>query len=103
MRNQLRRGGLKYISFIILDLLCLVLSNVIAVQLYLRYGDLPLNLSEYAVLVGYMLVIDLGVTLVVNTLNRVLRRKFTKELTQSVKHVGISFVMLAGVSSSYIF
>ncbi len=95
MRNQLRRGGLKYISFIILDLLCLVLSNVIAVQLYLRYGDLPLNLSEYAVLVGYMLVIDLGVTLVVNTLNRVLRRKFTKELTQSVKHVGISFVMLA--------
>ena len=95
MKNQLYRGGMKYISFIILDLICLAFSNAAAVQLYMYYNDRSVSLTEHAVLAAYTLVIDIIVTFMFNTLNRVLRRKLLKEITQCIKHVGISFVILA--------
>ncbi len=95
MKEQLKRGRLKYISFILLDLVCLVLANVIAVGIYLKYTSrFTYGLSDYITVVIYMLVIDVLVTLAFNTLNRVLRRRKRKEFIDCFKHVGISMVIL---------
>ena len=95
MREQLRRGGLKYVSFIFLDLVCLVIANALSVLIYLEFGDLSFRIADYAVVVAYMAVIDVVVTLAFNTLNRVLRRRKKKEVAESAKHVVICFVILA--------
>lgn len=95
MKDQFCRGGLKFISFILLDLICLVLSNCIAVQMYTNLRDWYFGIQNYIIIILYMAVIDIVVTTSYNTLDRVLRRKLDKEMIECVKHVGISFVMLA--------
>lgn len=95
MKEQLRHGGLKYISFVFLDIVCLVIANIIAVWVYLHTGDLTYSVGGYAMVVVYMIVIDIIVTIAFNTLNRVLRRKKRKEIVECAKHVGLSFVILA--------
>ena len=95
MRDQFRRGRLKWVSFILLDLICLVIANGIAVWIYLVFGDLSFGIADYALIVAYMVVIDFVVTIAFNTLDRVLRTRKKKELIESAKHVLISFVGLA--------
>ena len=95
MSEQLRRGGLKYISFILLDLFCLLIANVVAVYLYLQFGDLRFGIADYAIVACYMAVIDVVVIIAFNTLDRVLRRRKKKEIVESAKHVFISIVILA--------
>lgn len=98
MRNQLRYGKLKYVSFILLDLLCLVAANFIAARLYLNVlhaKRIHYSYEDYRSIVVFMLAIDVFITLAFNTLNRVLRRRLVKELVASLKHVALSFVLLA--------
>ena len=98
MRNQLRYGKLKYVSFILLDLLCLVAANWLAAKLYLNAQNVKrfhYSYKDYRSIVVFMLAIDVFITLAFNTLNRVLKRRLVKELVESVKHVALSFVVLA--------
>ena len=95
MKEQFRRGRLKFISFIIIDLFCLVMANALAVKIYFNFSESIFDVSNYAVVVAYMAVIDIIVIIAFNTLNRVLRRNKKKEIVESVKHVGISIVILA--------
>ena len=97
MLEELRYGRAKYISFIILDLLCLILSNVLAACLYLDKRSGRYGYDDYSSVVAIMIVIDIVVTIAFNTLCRVLRRRKRKELSQGLKHVGLSFVMLTVV------
>ncbi len=95
MKQQLRYGRMKFISFILLDLLCLYFANMLAVKLYDQVGELRLKYNDYHTVVIMMLVIDVLVSIFFNTLNRVLRRSMLSEIIESVKQVGISFVLLA--------
>lgn len=95
MKDQLKRGRLKFISFIFLDIVCLIIANLIAVYVYLELSYLSFAIIDYAVVVAYMAVIDVVVTIAFNSLNRVLRRRKKKEIIESAKHVLISFVLLA--------
>lgn len=95
MKEQLRRGGLKFISFIVLDIVCLIIANVVAVWAYLHMDFLIYGMSDYAIVIVYMVAIDIIVTVSFNTLERVLRRRTKKELAECAKQVGLSFVILA--------
>lgn len=95
MRDQLRRGRLKYISFILLDLLCLIIANVLAVLIYLRFGTISFGFADYTIVIAYMAAIDVLVTIGFNTLDRVLRRRKKKEIKESLKHIILCFVILA--------
>ena len=95
MFDQIRRGGIKYIFFILLDVLCLALSNVIAFLIYSFVGDYPFEFSDYIILIIYMIIIDVLVNVSFNSLNRVLRRNNLRELYECFKHVAICFVILA--------
>ena len=94
MKEQLRRGRLKLISFILLDLIALVIANVIAVGIYSDIGELSFGYNDYIVVVVYMMVIDIIVTIIFNTLNRVLRRITKTEIVECLKHVIICMVIL---------
>ena len=95
LKNQIQYGRLRYISFIILNVLCLVLANVLAARLYLGKGLHHYGFDDYRSIVMYMIPIDVFVALCFNTLNRVLRRNTGAEVLESAKHVVISFVLLA--------
>ena len=97
MRNELRHGRLKYVSFIILDLCCLYGANLLASWLYLEKNVRRYSYEDYRSIVLIMLGIDLLVTLLFNTLKQVLRRRKRKEIIESLKHVIISFGFLAFV------
>jgi hypothetical protein len=98
VKNQLRYGKLKYISFVLLDLLCLAGANMLAAWIYISTHNTRRHRYSYAdhwSIVVFMLVIDVFITIAFNTLNRVLMRRALKEIIASVKHVALSFVLLA--------
>lgn len=96
MGAELRFGKARYIYFILVDIFCLVLANSLASWLYLGKvlsGTYAYN--DYRPIVFIMVLIDLTVTISLNTLSHVLRRRTRRELTEGVKHIGSSFVILA--------
>lgn len=97
MKEQLRYGRLAYLSFIFIDIICLVLSNYLASLVYLEKSVTDYGYDDYRSVMIFMLLIDLGVTGFMNTLNRVQRRRKRKEIIEGIKHVGTSFVVLAVV------
>ena len=94
MKSQFIYGRLRYVSFILLDILCLIVANIIAAQIYLTFNKQRFELTEYAVMVLYMVIIDIFVTIAFNTLSNVLRRNKQEEVIASTKHVASSFLLL---------
>ena len=97
MKSEIRLGRWKYISFIIIDLQCLALANLLAAKIYLSLGILSYSYQDYISVVVIMMGIDVIVTVVFHTLKRVLRRRKRKEILESLKHVLLSFALLAFV------
>lgn len=97
MKEELRYGKAKFVSFIILDVIGLILSNYLASLIYLGRVVGHYGYDNHRSVVAIMVIIDLGVTIACNTLCRVLRRRKRKELLEGAKHVAISFVALAVV------
>lgn len=95
MKEEFRYGGIRYISFIILDIVCLIASNVIAAALYLNNKYPDYSFVDYSSIVVIMIFADILVTLALNTLCRVLRRRKRVEMMQGAIHVAVSFVILA--------
>ena len=97
MKNEIRYGGIKYLSFVLLDIICLILANVLAFWIYSKYGTHKYSYADYRSIVAFMVGIDLLVTIVFNTLKWVLRRRKRREILESIKHIGISFALLSAV------
>ena len=97
MINEIRYGKVRYFSFIILDLACLILANMLAFWLYQKYGINRYNYEDYRSIVVFMIAIDLLVSFVFNTLRQVLRRRKRREVIESFKHIAISFALLSAV------
>ncbi len=97
MKNELRHGKLYYISFVVLDLICLVASNMIALKLYTGKNLAGYGYKEYRSVVFIMIFVSLAVMFGFNTLEGVLRRRKRRELIQSLRQVGLSFVILGAV------
>ena len=95
MKKELRFGRFSFCSFVFLDLFCVVVSNWIAVLIYQNQGQANYSFSQHLPVITAMIVIDLLVTGLLNTLCRVLRRRKRKELIEAAKHVGISFAALS--------
>lgn len=96
MIYSFRYGRWRYLSFILLDMFLLTLANYIAAKLYL-HGQTTYGYSQYAPVVIIMLVIDLAVTIGLNTLDLVLRQGMIKDIKRGAKHIGASFVALSVV------
>ena len=97
MKNELRHGKGYFISFIIVDLVCLVISNMVALKLYIGTNFIGYGYEEYRTVIVFMVLVDLAVTCIFNTLKGVLRRRKRLELLQSARHIGLSFVILGAL------
>lgn len=97
MKNEIRYGKIKYISFIVLDIICLVLANILAARVYLDNRFRNYGFDDHRPVVLIMIIIDILVTIVLNTLSRVLRRKKRIEIREGLKHIAASFFTLAVV------
>lgn len=98
VKDDLFVGKLKYISFVLLDVLCLIAANLLAAKLYLDQAAVGnYGYDNYRPVVLIMVVIDIFVTIILNTLSRVLRRRKRYEIFEGIKHVVSSFMLLAVV------
>ena len=94
MHTELRYGRIKYLSFLLLDLLCLIISNFISIFIYLKSRNIPYRLENHYSVMIVMIVIDIIVTFVFSTLRRVLRWRKRRELFESARHVFFCFIIL---------
>lgn len=99
MYKRSSQGFLKHLDFAVLDMLCLLLSLWAAFCLRhhrmvnLRKDDLYLTLALV------MMIVDVGVIAVFNTMHAVMRRKLGGELVATMKHAVLVFV----VTLAYLF
>ena len=94
MRREIQFGGWSYVSFMILDLICLLLANVLSYRIYIQRRASDYSFEKHFTVIVIMVLVDVLVTLVFETLHLVLRRK-KMEVFESVKHVLFSFIGLA--------
>jgi len=94
MHTEFRYGKLKYISFILIDIACLILANYIALYIYVGSKDLTYTFSDHYSVVIAMIIIDLVVTIVFSTLRRVLRWRKEREIYESARHVFFCLIIL---------
>jgi exopolysaccharide biosynthesis polyprenyl glycosylphosphotransferase len=90
-----QKGWLKHLDFIILDLICLVGSYFLA--FFLRHGDIK-GLFANSVYVNtgiVLLVFDLLVVVLFDTMHNILRRGYLKELSAVLKENLIVFGCIA--------
>ena len=95
MPNELRYGKWKYVCFVLVDLISLVLANYLSLWLYLQNNEINYTFRMHFPVMLAMIIIDLIVTFVFSTLRRVLRWKKRREVYESFRHVIICLVFLS--------
>ena len=97
MIKELSQGRWRFLSFILVDLLCLLLSNSIAYWVYISFiSDANLRYNHLSV-VAFMVCIDLVITLLYNSIHLALRRRIRTEFFESFMHSLLSFCLLTVV------
>lgn len=99
MYKRNAQGWLKHIDFILLDLLVLQVSFILGYMIRHGWELWPYQRADYKSLSIILMVVDLFVAVIFNTMHNVMKRGYLKELTASVKHVAL----VLGVMSVYIF
>lgn len=94
MHTEFRYGRLRYLLFLLIDVVCLVVANFISLYIYVRSKNLPYSIDDHISVVIAMVVIDIAVTIIFSTLRRVLRWKKERELYESARHVFFCLVIL---------
>ena len=93
MYKRSSQGWLKHIDFILLD--ALTLQAVFVLAYVIRHGSsLPYTLESYRTLAVMLIAVDILIAAVFNTMHNVLKRGPYKELTESIKHTALVFVVM---------
>lgn len=95
MPKELRYGRWKFISFVLIDLLCLILASYLSLWLYLQNNEINYSFRMHFPVMLAMIIIDLIVTFFFTTLRRVLRWRKRREVYESARHIIICLVFLA--------
>lgn len=95
MPKELRYGRWKFIGFVLVDLLCLILASYLSLWLYLQNNEINYSFRMHFPVMLAMIIIDLIVTFFFTTLRRVLRWRKRREVYESARHIIICLVFLA--------
>lgn len=95
MPKELRYGRWKFIGFVLVDVLSLLLANYLSLWLYLQDNEINYNFRMHFPVMLAMIIIDLIVTFFFTTLRRVLRWRKRREVYESARHIIICLVFLA--------
>ena len=89
------QGWLKHIDFILWDVLMLQTSFILGYMIRHGWGRWPYLRPDYKSLAIVLIVVDIAVAVIFNTMHNVLKRGFLKELTASIKHVALVLVLMS--------
>jgi len=87
MYKRSNQGWLKHIDFILWDEVALQFAFILA--FLIRHGRLPYYNPNYRTLGILLVVFDIMIAAGFNTMHNVMKRRFFKELTESLKQVGL--------------
>ena len=94
MYKRSRKGWLKHIDFILLDLLCLAISYIIAH--FLRHGNVSVVVENMLYFNVWLMltVFDLLIMLLVETMHNILKRGMFKEFTATLRQDALLFGLI---------
>ncbi len=99
MYKKNAQGWLKHIDFIVWDILILQVSFVLGYMIRHGWGKWPYAQADYKSLAIVLIVVDILVAVLFNTMHNVMKRGYLKEFSASVKHV----VLTLGIMTIYLF
>ena len=94
MREEFSRGRMIFVSFVVIDFICLVSSNMLAYRLYMDYSGVRYRYSQYSPVIFIMLAAYIIALAAFNPLRCVLRRRKRAEILECLRSVLYSFVLL---------
>ena len=89
------QGWLKHLDFILWDILILQISFVLGYMIRHGWGQWPYLRSDYRSLAIVLIVVDILVAAIFNTMHNVMKRGYLKELTASIKHAALILVIMS--------
>ena len=99
MYKRNSQGWLKHLDFVLWDILVLQVSFVLGYMIRHGWGLWPYLKPDYRTLSMILVVVDILVSVLFNTMHNVMKRGYLKELTESLKHV----ILVLLVMSLYLF
>ncbi len=99
MYKRNSQGWFKHIDFILWDVLILQVSFILGYMIRHGWGQWPYTLAIYKNLAIVLIVVDVLVSVIFNTMHNVMKRGYLKELTSTIKHVALVLLFM----SLYIF
>lgn len=99
MYKKNAQGWLKHVDFVIWDVLVLQLAFILGYMIRHGWGKWPYLKADYRSLAIVLIVVDILVAVLFNTMHNVMKRGYLKEFTASVKHV----VLTLGIMTIYLF
>lgn len=99
MYKRNAQGWLKHLDFMLWDILVLQISFILGYMIRHGWGQWPYERPEYKSLAIILVVVDILVTVLFNTLHNVMKRGYLKEMIETIKHV----VLVLLVMSLYLF
>ena len=99
MYKRNAQGWLKHIDFMILDVLLLQISFILGYKARHGWNLWPYTAPDYRSLAIVLVVVDILVVVLFNTMHNVMKRGPAKELSATVKHV----ILVLAVNSLYLF
>lgn len=94
MYKKNKKGWAKHADFLLINLLCLHIAFVLAYCIRHGWKGLPYTVPAYRNIAVLLSALDLLVSLLFNTLHKVLRRGFYMELAALLKHVMLLFMLI---------
>ena len=95
MYKRNAQGWLKHLDFMLWDILALQISFVLGYMIRHGWGQWPYTISEYKSLAIILVVVDILVTVLFNTLHNVMKRGYLKELTETIKHIVLVLLLMS--------
>lgn len=89
------QGWLKHIDFILWDLLILQGSYILGYMFRHGWGQWPYEKADYRILAIILMVVDVLVLALFNTMHNVMKRGKLKELIASIKHSALILVIMS--------
>lgn len=94
MYKKHAKGWMKHIDFILLDLIALHLGYVIAYFLYNKRMVFPYIVPAYRTMAIVLTVVQLMVSILLNTFSGVLKRDMLSELAKTIRQVVLIFLVI---------
>ena len=95
MYKRNAQGWLKHIDFILWDILVLQASFILGYMIRHGWGQWPYLRPDYNSLAVILVVADILVSVLFNTMHNVMRRGYLKELSATFKHVILVLVFMS--------